>query len=72
MSQTCCTRLAENTIRKNDAKMTQKLPSATIAQLLSGYIFPTKACIDNQKKNSLNSNALYMSPEYGELRPTNG
>jgi len=36
---------------------------------LSGYIFATKARIDNQK-NSLSSNiSPHMSPQYGELGP---
>ena len=43
----CCTWLAENTGRKNDAK---KSPSGHHRTTLSGYIFATKACIDNQKK----------------------
>jgi len=43
--------LAENTGRKN-------LPSAHLRTTLSGYVFATKACIDN-RKNLLNSN---MSP----------
>jgi len=37
---------------------------------LSGYIFATKACIDN-RKNLLNSNTSPTCP-HGELRPTNG
>jgi len=40
--------------------MTEKIAKSrhvcTIAQLSSGYIFATKACINNQKKNLLNSN----------------
>ena len=44
-SETCCTRLAENTGCKNDAK-NQHL--GTIA--LSGYIFVTKAHVDSRKK----------------------
>ena len=35
---------------------------------LSGYIFATKACVDNRKK-CLTS---ISRPQYGELRPTNG
>jgi len=38
-----------------DAKITQKSPSAYHPITLSGYIFATKACIDNQK-NLLNGN----------------
>jgi len=47
MSETCCTRLAENTGRKNDAK---KSPSEHHPTTLSSYIFATKARIDNRKK----------------------
>jgi len=43
MSEMCCTRLAGNTGRK-------KSPSAHHHTNLSGYIFGTKACIDNRKK----------------------
>jgi len=62
-----CTRLAENTGRKNS-------PSAHHRTTLSGYMFATKTCIDNRKKNLLNSNisSLHMSSEYSELPPTNG
>jgi len=49
MSEMCCTRLAENTERKNIAILA---PSYNF-----GYIFETKACIDNRKKISLNSDA---------------
>ena len=45
----CCTRLAGNTGRK-------KSPSAHCRTTLSGYIFATKALIDNRKKNLLDSN----------------
>jgi len=54
MPETCCARLAENTGRKNDAKT----PSGHHRTTLSGYIFATKACIDNRKKNLL---SIYMS-----------
>jgi len=47
--ETCCKRLSENTGRKN-------LPSGLHHTNLSGYIFATKARIDNRKKNLLNSN----------------
>jgi len=49
----CCTRLAENTARKKTAR---KSPSGHHPTTLSGYIFATKACIDNCKKNLLSSN----------------
>jgi len=56
-SETCCTRLAENTERK----MMQKSPSAHHRTTLSGYIFATKARIDN-RKNLLNSNISSRCP----------
>jgi len=43
MSETCCKRIAENTGRK-------KSPSGHHRTTLSGYIFATKARIDNRKK----------------------
>ena len=42
-SETCCMRLAGNTGRK-------KSPSRHHRTTMSGYIFATKACIDNRKK----------------------
>ena len=59
MSEMCCMRLAENTGCKNYAK---KSPSVHHHTTLSGYIFATKACIDNQKKNLLNSNMSSRCP----------
>jgi len=64
----CCTRLAENIGHKNYAK---KSPYAHHRTTLSGYIFATKAYIDNQKKNVKQQYVLHMSPQYGELRPIN-
>jgi len=57
MSEMCCTRLAHT-----DANITQKCPSAEHRTTLSGCIFVTKACIDNQKKNLLNSNISCTCP----------
>jgi len=59
----CCTRLAGNAGRKKLPKIRHL---GTIAQL-SGYIFATKARIENRKKL-----VKQQSSEYGELRPTNG
>jgi len=39
---------------------------------LSGYIFATKARIDNRKKVVKQQYVLHMSPQYGELRPSSG
>jgi len=49
----CCSRLAANTGRKKVAKNRHL---GTIAQLRSGYIFATKARIDNRIYNLLSSN----------------
>jgi len=51
----CWTRLAENTGCK-------KSPSVHNCTTLSGYIFATKARIDNRKKNLLNSNISPACP----------
>jgi len=61
----CCTGLTENTGRKNS-------PSGHHRTTLLGYIFATKACIDNWKKLVKQQYLLHMSSQYGELRPTNG
>jgi len=52
----CGTRLAGNTGRK-------KSPFWHRHTTLSGYIFRTKACIDNRKKNLLNSNTSSTCPD---------
>ena len=58
----CCSRLASR----------RKSPSGHHPTTLSGYIFATKACIDNRKKIVKQQYLLYMSSQYGELRPTSG
>jgi len=55
-------RLAENTGHRN-------LPSVLDRTSSLGYVFITKACIDNRGKNLFNSN---ISSQYGELWPTSG
>jgi len=53
-----------------DAKIS---PSGHYRTTLSGYIFATKARIDNRKKKLAKQlYVFHMSPQYGELRPTNG
>jgi len=52
-------RLAANVGPKKVAK---KSPSGHHPTTLSGYMFATKACIDNQKKNLLNSNISPTCP----------
>jgi len=54
-SETCCTRLAENTGR-------QKSPSGHHRTTLSGYIFATKAHIGNREKLVKQQYVLQMSP----------
>jgi len=45
-----------------DPKNRQKPPSGHHPTTLSGYIFPTKASIDNRKKNLLSSNISSTCP----------
>jgi len=53
-------------------KRRQKSPPGHYATTLSRYIFATKACVDNRKKIVKQQKLLYMSPQYGQLRPTSG
>ena len=53
-SKMCCKRLAKHTGRKNYTKNRH-------LRTIAGYIFATKACIDNQK-NVLNSNISSTCP----------
>ena len=57
-SEMCCTRLAGNTGQKKIAK---NWPSGYHRTTSSGYMFATKACIDNHK-NLLNSNISSTCP----------
>jgi len=50
----------------------QNSPSGHHRTTLLGYIFTTKACINNWKKLIKQQYVLQMSPRYGELRPTSG
>jgi len=60
-SERCCTRLAANAGPK---KSRQKSPSGHHPTTLSGYIFATKARIDNRKKKLVKQQyLLYMSPQ---------
>jgi len=67
MSEMCCTRLAENTGRKNYAKNRHL---RTIAQICRA-VFATKAYIGNRKKNLINANIfsiyLYNMVNLGSL-----
>ena len=53
-------------------KSRQKSPSGHHRTNLTGYIFATKARIDNRKKLVKQQYLLWMSPQYGELRHTSG
>jgi len=54
-------------------KWCKKSPSGHHRTTLSGYIFTTKACIDNPKKELVKwQYVLHMSSEYSELQPING
>jgi len=53
-------------------KIAKKSPSGHHRTNLFGYVFATKACIDNRKKLVKQQYLLHMSSQYGELRPTNG
>jgi len=52
-------------------KITGNSPSGHHRTTLSGYIFATKAPVDNRKKKLVKQQyLLHMSPQYGELWPT--
>jgi len=67
-SDMCCTWLAEI----QNAKIAKNSPSGHRHTTSSGYIFATKARINNRKKTWLLQWLLHTSSQYGELRPTNG
>jgi len=69
MSEMCCTRLSENTRRKNDAK-TRHL--GTIAQLCRAISSQLRHVSTIGKKSVKHQYLPHMSLQYGELRPTNG
>jgi len=57
-------------LKIQDAKNRPKSPSGHHRTTLSGYIFATKAYIDNPKKHVKQQYLLHMSAQYGELLPT--
>jgi len=61
----CCTQITGNAGPKNR----QKSPSAHQCTILLGYIFATKARIDNWKKTVKEQYLTHTSPQYGELGP---
>jgi len=61
---------ARGSMEIQDAKMTQKSPSAHHRATLSGYIFATKACIDNRKKflnSNISSRCAHNMANFGQL-----
>jgi len=66
-SEVCCTRLAANA----GPKKSPKSPSGHHPITLSGYVFATKACIDNRKNLLLSSNisstCLHNMVNFGPL-----
>jgi len=63
---------ARGSLKIQNAKKSPKPPSGHHRTNLSGYIFATKARIDNRKKLVKQQYLPHMSSQYGELRPTNG
>jgi len=53
-------------------KVVKKSPSGHHRATLSGYIFATRARIDNWKKLVMQQYLLQMLPQYGQLWPTSG
>jgi len=62
----CCMRLSENTGCKRSAKNHHLGPSHNFV----GYVFGTKACIDNWKKKLVKQQ--YLLHMFPQLWPTNG
>jgi len=59
-------------LKMQDPKIAKNWPSGHHRTTLSGYIFSTKARVDNREKLVKQQYVLQMSPQYGELRPTKG
>jgi len=55
-----------------DPKNAENATFGHIRITLSGYVFATKAHIDNQKKLVKHQYVLQMFLQYRELRPTSG
>ena len=65
-------RAARGSLEMQNTKSRQKSPSGHHGTTLSGYIFATKAHIDNRKKSVKQQYLLHMSSQCGELRPSSG
>ena len=68
-SETCCTRLAENTVRKKSPKIRHL---RTIEQLCRAIPSQLKHVSTIRKKPVMQQYLLHMSSQYGELQPTSG
>ena len=68
-SEMCCMQLAGNAGPKKSPK---NLPSGHHRTTLSGYIFATKARMNNKKKLIKQQCLSHTSSQYGELRATSG
>jgi len=55
-----------------DPKKSPKIVIWALLHNFSGYIFATKALIDNRKKLVKQQYVLKMSSQHGEHRPTSG
>jgi len=65
-------RAARGSLKIQDAKIAENSPYGLYRTNLSGYIFATKARIDNRKKVVEQQYLLQMSSQYSERRPTSG
>ena len=65
----CCTWLAENTGRKNDAKNRHLGTIPQICRAISSQLRHVSTIGKNLLKQQY---LLHMSPQYGELQPTSG
>jgi len=63
---------ARGSLQMQDPKKSPKIAIWVPFTTLSGYIFATKACIDNRKKIVKQQYLPYMSAQYGKLWPTSG
>jgi len=71
-SEMCCTSQYVARWKYRTQKIAKNLPSAHHRTTLLGYIIATKARVNNWKKILAKQQYLpHMSPQYGELRPTN-
>jgi len=65
-------RVARGSLEIQDPKTDKNATFGHHRTTLSGYIFATKAHIDNRKRLVKQQYVLQMPPQYGELRPTSG